>query len=175
MMLQVWALRNSDGSFRGKFHRYDSSDCKGRRMYEENYAGRGDYVLIDLRELPGHHGACQFECCFQGLDDATAVADQYAASHVDPRTSTATLATTTPRGIAVAPRIVYRELASGETKVKTIAGRHGVDPTRGEVSSGSPLGRALVGRDVGDVVLVRLPRGSIEVEILAVTTSTGTA
>jgi hypothetical protein len=167
-MLQVWALRNSDGSFRGKFHRYDSYSCKGRRTYEENDAGRGDYALIDLRELPGHHGACQLGCCFQGLDDAAAVADQYAGTRVDRRTPTATLATTTPRGIAIAPRIVYRELASGETKVKTIASHHAVDPTRGEVSSGSPLGRALVGRDVGDVVLVRLPRGSIEVEILAV-------
>lgn len=54
--MQVWALRNLDGTFRGKLHRHDSYDCKGRRMYEENYADRGDYVLVDLRSLPGRQG-----------------------------------------------------------------------------------------------------------------------
>src|SRR4051794_25467133 len=72
--MQVWALRNPDGTFRGKFHRHDSYDCAGRRMYEENFADKGDYVLVDLTELPRRQGACQFECCFKGSPDANTVA-----------------------------------------------------------------------------------------------------
>jgi len=75
--MNVWALRNPNGSFRGKFHRHDSYDCQGRRMYEETYADQDDYVLVDLRELSSRQGACQFECCFQGLADAAAVAGSY--------------------------------------------------------------------------------------------------
>jgi hypothetical protein len=100
MTMQVWALRNADGSFRGKFHRYDSYDCKGRRMYEENYADRGDYVLVDLRDLPGRQGACQFECCFQGLNDATAVVGQYAESRVAER----------PGSLTPSPAVAPRDL-----------------------------------------------------------------
>ena len=166
--MQVWALRNLDGTFRGKLHRHDSYDCKGRRMYEENYADRGDYVLVDLRSLPGWQGACQFECCFQGLRDAATVAAHYPESRLGTQARAATAAKTIPRGISVGQTVVYRDLASGETSTSTIAGDHAVDAAKGEVSSGSPVGRALIDREVGGAVLIELPRRAIKVEILAV-------
>lgn len=43
-----------------------------------------------------------------------------------------------------------------------------MDAAKGEVSSGSPVGRALIDREVGDAVLIELPRRPIKVEILAV-------
>lgn len=58
--------------------------------------------------------------------------------------------------------------ADGETVTYTIVGASESDPTGGRISSSSPVGRALVGRDVGDSVLVRTPAGEREYRIIAV-------
>ncbi len=44
------------------------------------------------------------------------------------------------------------------------------DPAKGWVSTASPIGRALVGREEGDEITVRTPRGVREFEIVALTT-----
>lgn len=44
------------------------------------------------------------------------------------------------------------------------------DATRGMISTGSPIGRSLVGKEVGDVVKVQLPGGIKELEILKLKT-----
>jgi hypothetical protein len=169
--MQVWALRNPDGSFRGKFHRHDSYDCKGRRMYEETYADKDDYVLVDLRELASRQGACQFECCFQGLTDAGAVAGRYVRGEALP--PTAKTARATPSlGISSGQTVVFQDLASGQTKTRAIVSERRAEPSRDETSSESPIGRALVGREVGDIVLIDLPRGSVRVQVLEVRTAT---
>jgi hypothetical protein len=165
--MQVWALRNPDGTFRGKFHRHDSYDCAGRRMYEENYAEKDDYVLVDLAELPGRHGACQFECCFKGQADAAAVADRYLGRGAEQRTPR-TIAVPPPRGIRVGAEVPFRDSGTGETKSRTIVSGQRADPARGEVSTQSPIGRALLGREVGEIVQIELPRGTLQVEVVAV-------
>jgi transcription elongation factor GreB len=48
-----------------------------------------------------------------------------------------------------------------------IVGVDEADPARGDVAFISPIARALLGREVGDVVTVTTPRGSEELEILA--------
>jgi hypothetical protein len=61
--------------------------------------------------------------------------------------------------------IRYRILPDGEpTTKKLITGKSG----EGELSTASPLGRALVGRSVGEEIRVVLPRGPVQVEILDV-------
>lgn len=47
----------------------------------------------------------------------------------------------------------------GETLSYTIVGASESDPTAGRISSSSPVGRALVGRDVGDEIIIRTPAG----------------
>jgi transcription elongation factor GreA len=42
------------------------------------------------------------------------------------------------------------------------------DPTRGRISSSSPVGRALVGRNTGDLVVVATPAGERRYRILEV-------
>ena len=42
------------------------------------------------------------------------------------------------------------------------------DPASGRVSYESPLGRALLKRKVGDIVVVKRPAGEIEVEVVAI-------
>lgn len=165
--VQVWALRNPDGTFRGKFHRHDSYDCAGRRMYEENYAQKEDYVLVDLAELRGRHGACQFECCFKGHADAAAVANRYLGRGAEQRTPR-TIAVPPPRGIRVGAEVLFRDSGTGETKSRTIVRGQRADPARGEVSTQSPIGRALLGREVGEIVQIELPRGTLQVEVVAV-------
>src|ERR1039458_8284294 len=44
------------------------------------------------------------------------------------------------------------------------------EPASGEVSTTSPIGRALLGKEVGDVVRVQSPGGVKEFEILKLTT-----
>ena len=56
----------------------------------------------------------------------------------------------------------------GETATWTIVGASESDPVAGRISSSSPVGRALVGHDVGDDVLVRTPAGERAYRIVAI-------
>ena len=49
-----------------------------------------------------------------------------------------------------------------------IVGPDEIDIGKGHISVDSPVGRALMGKATGDVVLVRRPKGEVEYEILAV-------
>lgn len=46
-----------------------------------------------------------------------------------------------------------------------IVGNNEADSKSGKISYISPLGKALIGKEVGDTVIVRAPRGNIEYEI----------
>jgi transcription elongation factor GreA len=56
----------------------------------------------------------------------------------------------------------------GETAAYTIVGASESDPPSGRISSSSPVGRALVGHDVGDDVIVQTPAGARRYRIVAV-------
>jgi transcription elongation factor GreA len=56
----------------------------------------------------------------------------------------------------------------GETLSYTIVGASESDPTAGRISSSSPVGRALVGRDVGDEIQIRTPAGDRHYRILEI-------
>lgn len=56
----------------------------------------------------------------------------------------------------------------GDTVTYTIVGASESDPTSGRISSASPVGRALVGHDVGDEVIVRTPAGERRYLIVAI-------
>jgi len=49
-----------------------------------------------------------------------------------------------------------------------LVGEDESDPARGRVSWRSPLGRALLERRVGDMVMVRRPAGELELEIIGI-------
>ena len=50
-----------------------------------------------------------------------------------------------------------------------IVGPDEVEPARGQISAASPVARALLGKRAGDVVVLRRPRGDIEVTVVSVT------
>jgi transcription elongation factor GreB len=56
----------------------------------------------------------------------------------------------------------------GGLSTYTIVGPDEVDASAGRISFKSPIGQALLGKKVGDVVSVRRPAGEIELEIVAI-------
>ncbi len=56
----------------------------------------------------------------------------------------------------------------GEITIYELVGTAEADPAAGRISNASPVGRALIGRRVGDTVAVRTPRGDVEYRIIEV-------
>jgi len=57
---------------------------------------------------------------------------------------------------------------NGEEKEFTIVGSEEADPLRGIISNESPLGRAFLGKRVGDEVEVVVPKGIIKYKIIEI-------
>ncbi len=60
----------------------------------------------------------------------------------------------------------------GEEQTYQVVAPAEASPREGRVSSGSPVGRALLGRRVGEAVVIPAPGGSFTVRVEAVDTST---
>lgn len=56
----------------------------------------------------------------------------------------------------------------GDPRTYRIVGPDETDATQGRISVDSPLARALLNHEVGDVVLAKLPAGPVEFEILSI-------
>jgi transcription elongation factor GreB len=56
----------------------------------------------------------------------------------------------------------------GAEKVYRIVGIDETNPSQGEVSWISPVAKALLNARVGDTVMLRTPKGEVELEILAI-------
>ena len=61
------------------------------------------------------------------------------------------------------------EEADGRRTSYEIVGPDEVEPARRQISIASPVARALLGKRAGDVVVLRRPRGDIEVTVVSVT------
>ncbi len=58
--------------------------------------------------------------------------------------------------------------AEGDLEEYTIVGSLEADPRRGKISNESPVGRALLGKRVGDEVMVQAPGGAFSLRILEI-------
>ena len=56
----------------------------------------------------------------------------------------------------------------GDEEQYTIVGSAEASPGDGKISNESPIGRALMGKKVGDVVIVQTPGGEVTFEIIAI-------
>ncbi len=61
--------------------------------------------------------------------------------------------------------VTIRDVAYGDQESYTIVGSTEVDPRNGRISLKSPIGRALMGRQIGEVIEVQTPGGTVEFEI----------
>lgn len=74
-----------------------------------------------------------------------------------------------PEGVArLGSRVTIIEEGRDEPEVFQIVGPAEADPRNGKVSSESPLGRALIGRQAGDVVTVDAPAGRLTFRVMDV-------
>lgn len=61
------------------------------------------------------------------------------------------------------------ELKTGSKTVKyTVVGPVEADPLEGKISNESPIGEALMGKKIGETVVIKTPKGEIEYEVVAV-------
>jgi len=70
--------------------------------------------------------------------------------------------------VRLGSRVTVVEEGGEGPEVFQLVGPAEADPGNGRVSYESPLGRALVGRKVGDVVRVEAPAGALEFRIVAI-------
>ncbi len=57
---------------------------------------------------------------------------------------------------------------AGNKKIYSIVGVDEVDTMRGRISWQSPIGKSLIGKEVGDEVLVKIPAGEVTLEVVKI-------
>ena len=67
--------------------------------------------------------------------------------------------------------VELEDAATGESIEYTILGEEEADAADGRISITSPVARALLGKEVGDVVTVKVPKGTRELEVLEIRNS----
>jgi transcription elongation factor GreA len=72
--------------------------------------------------------------------------------------------------IGLGSEVVVLDIKKDEEITYILVMTEETDAARGMISTGSPIGRSLVGKEAGDVVKVQLPGGMKELEILKVRT-----
>lgn len=61
--------------------------------------------------------------------------------------------------------VILRDLDSGEELSYMLVSSREVDPTRGKISSASPIGQAVIGKEQGEVVEIAVPAGKLRYQI----------
>lgn len=70
--------------------------------------------------------------------------------------------------VSVGSTVTLRDRDNGDIRVYTLVGSAEADPVKAKLSNESPVGQAIIGKRVGDVVTVPVPVGSLSYEILAI-------
>lgn len=76
--------------------------------------------------------------------------------------------TTTPDAVHIGCKVTVAEKDSDNPETYMIVGPAEADPRQGKISHASPLGKALLGKRVGEKVQVQAPAGEIAFEVLRV-------
>lgn len=117
----------------------------------------------DLRENAEYHGAREKQ----------AIVDTK-IQHLESQLGHAEIIDTTRLSgsrVAFGATVCVRETANNEERTFRLVGPDEAAPQKGWISVQSPVGRALVGKEMGDAVNVMLPKGNIEYEIVSVSFS----
>lgn len=111
----------------------------------------------DLRENAEYHAAKERQSFIEGrIQEINAKFPKFQA--VDP-------AQQNTESVVFGATVTLENVESGDVLTYQIVGPDEADIKDNRISVQSPIGRALIGRSVGDVVAVTIPRGQIEVEI----------
>lgn len=70
--------------------------------------------------------------------------------------------------VSIGSTVTLRDNDAGMIRVYTVVGSAEADPEKARLSNESPVGQAIIGKRVGEVVTVPVPVGSLNYEILAI-------
>ncbi|MBO8177583.1 transcription elongation factor GreA [Aeribacillus pallidus] len=70
--------------------------------------------------------------------------------------------------VSLGKSVTFVELPDGEEETYTIVGSAEADPFEGRISNDSPIAKSLLGRKVGEEVVVQTPGGDMTVKIIAI-------
>ncbi len=70
--------------------------------------------------------------------------------------------------VSMGIKVKILDLDMEEEETYSIVGSEEADPLKNKISDESPVGRAILGAKVGDVVTVEAPNGSFEIKILEI-------
>ena len=70
--------------------------------------------------------------------------------------------------VGMGSKITVKDAATGEEETYQVVGSQEADPMNGRISEESPFGKALLGKAVGDIAVVKAPAGNIEYEVVAI-------
>ena len=68
--------------------------------------------------------------------------------------------------VSIGSKVTVKDLDDGDTAEYFLVGSTEADPMKGKISDESPVGAALIGHKVGEIVAVEAPMGVIEYEII---------
>jgi transcription elongation factor GreA len=75
---------------------------------------------------------------------------------------------TSPNVVAIGKTVSFVELPDGDEEEYTIVGSAESDPFEGKISNDSPMAKSLLGKSIGEEVVVQTPGGDITVRIVNV-------
>jgi transcription elongation factor GreA len=93
---------------------------------------------------------------------------QARAGHLSARINTLTslkLEDLPKNSVGFGSRVHLEDLSSGDEAIFELVTPEEVDPRNGKISVSSPIGRALLNKNVGDEVVIDLPAGKKEYEV----------
>ncbi|MGC9523524.1 MAG: transcription elongation factor GreA [Anaerolineae bacterium] len=70
--------------------------------------------------------------------------------------------------VVIGSTVKIREEGENDEEEYFVVGSEEADPRKGKISNESPLGRALIGKHVGDKAVVRAPDGNLVFEVIAI-------
>jgi len=70
--------------------------------------------------------------------------------------------------VAFGAKVKVMDVSSSEEKTFTLVGQDEADAKNGRISISSPVGRALLNKETGDVVTIKAPARTLEFEILEI-------
>ena len=72
--------------------------------------------------------------------------------------------------VGLGSEVVVLDIKKDEEQTYSLVTSEEADATAGRISASSPIGRGLIGKEVGDVVKIQIPGGVREFEIVKLTT-----
>ena len=70
--------------------------------------------------------------------------------------------------VSIGKTVTFQELPDGEEEEYTIVGSAEADPFSGKISNDSPIAQSLIGKQLGDQVIIATPGGDMTVKITKV-------